>query len=575
MKSFAILIVLSLVSQAVVAADAPAPGTHAHYAVLTADWDGPAPFAAVDIVYGPKEQVRGRECQWWQMELRKENDLKSTPLMAIRVLGSRDPPGDASEPMRVERYVLNVPAAGQVLEYRDVHGGGGLLPGWKDFQTHFFPRRGRFSRRQAGVPETAALLGHTLTLQWVGRNVPWTRWEKTKRLDLDPELLVGTGRNFRDSEGHRLPQTPKRQNYTYVRFTREEYRVMIDAGINLYVVDPEQSTWIRDENVFYHRSAGGNPPLAWPADMYRSNYLGPVMFMDEPAIIMVGDRNVHDTLRYFSDAVNLLEQRVRFRYAGPGSYSAFSLERELQKAGVCFGDMRLEQCDYPAWETIYSTAHYQLEAGLGGIVHEGRYRLAEFDAALAKWDKPRKHTPEQMLRYHYAILRGAARANGKHWGTSIYGQAEEKHSPLAVTLAYAMGARYVWFWTSDHDHHLPWKEQLALTRTLKEHAAKHPRGSIHAGAGGSAESGRSARPTVDTAIVIPWGQFLELGDVWWLRALDKEGKNEYSQRFARLMRRAHAEIHAAMDRNEDYDVVVDTGKPVEGYRKVVRISDEP
>jgi len=32
--------------------------------------------------------------------------------------------------------------------------------------------------------------------------------------------------------------------------------------------------------------------------------------------------------------------------------------------------------------------------------------------------------------------------------------------------------------------------------------------------------------------------------------------------------------HEALDRGEDFDFVIDTGKEITGYRKVVRIGDE-
>jgi hypothetical protein len=341
---------------------------------------------------------------------------------------------------------------------------------------------------------------------------------------------------------------------------------MIDAGINLFTISPDQMPHVSNQPVFFIRAPDGKLPLSWPADFYRSNYLGPVMFMDEPAILLVADKQVHNTLRHFSDATNLLMQRVRSRYHSGTHYSAFSLDRSLRKSGVNLGAMTLIQHDFPAWETLYSTAHYQLAAGLAGIVHEGRYRLDEFDKQVARWtDQPRKHTPEEMLRYHYAFLRGAARANGKHWGMSIYGQADPAISPQAISLAYDSGARYVWFWTSDHGHHMPWPEQLALAKHLKEHATKSPRSSIM----------HMPPKQLDLAITIPHGYFLELGDLWWVRALDKEGKNEASQRYTRLMRRAHAAIHQAMDRREDFDILIDESRPIEGYKRIVRITDEP
>ncbi len=546
------------------ASQPPGPGSHAHFAVLTGEWRVPAPFASVDMVYGPREVVNGTEFVWWQLQARREPDPKSPPMFTLRALTDADPLADGRPPLLFHRYILQFPGTQQVLEYRDIHSGHALLPAWKDFTRYFVPRAARGTHRQNGLPETACYLGHTLTLLWTGSKVPWQTWESVQRLDLDRELLVGTGRSFRDAELKRLPQTPERQNYTYTPFVQDEYKTMIEAGINLFTVGPEQTGWVQDQPVFYIRGVGRNVSLSYPTDLYRSNYLGSVMFMDEPAIIMVGDKLVHNTLRHFADATNLLGQRVRSRYYSGANYSAFSLEQDLKTFGVHFGDMRLEQWDYPAWETMYQTAFYQLEAGLAGVVHEGRYRLDEFDQAIAKWtNPPRKHTAREMLQYHYGILRGAARQTGKHWGTSIYGQADPKLSPLAVTLAYDMGARYVWFWTSDHDHHLPWPEQLELARILKAHAGKNRRNSIY----------HSPAPVLDTAIVIPYGYFLELGNLWWIRALDVEGKNEHSQRFARLMRSTHAQIHQAMDRGDDFDVLIDTDQPVTGYRKLVRVTD--
>jgi len=538
----------------------PVPGTHAHYRVLTAQPDIAPPFHVVDVVYGPREG----KAVWWQLSVRKEDDGKGEPIFRLRALTSRDPLSGGSAPPRIDRYILRIPETGETLEYGDVHTKRALLPAWRSFRTHFVPRRARASREQDGVPETAEYVGHVLTLIYVGHDVPWESWEDAKRLDLDPEILVGTGRNFRDSELRRLPQEPQRQNYTYIPFIESEYPTMIEAGINLFIVSPEQEVWVRGKPVFYLRGAEKDTAARYPADLYRSNYIGPVMFMDEPSIIMVGDKHIHNTLRYFTDAAALITRRVEARYRAAGSYGAYELEKTLQNQGINFGAMRLMQSDYPAWETLYDTAYYQLAGGLAGIVHEGRYRLAPFDRAIERWTgTPKKHTARELLRYHFAFLRGAARSFGKSWGTSIYGQCDPAISPEAVTLAYDMGARYVWFWTSDHDHHMPWPEQLELARTLRDHAKAHPRLSI-----------RAKPPVLDKVIAIPHGYFLSIENLWWVRALDKEGKNEASQRYARLMRRAHEAIEEALAKDEDFDITVDDGRPFDDYRQVVRVSDD-
>jgi hypothetical protein len=465
--------------------------------------------------------------------------------------------------MEFARYILRIPGLNETLEYRDRHTGRALLPGWKDFARWFVPHPAQSTRHQKGWPETCELLGHILMLSSTSTGETWRVWTDVKVLELDRELLVGTGRNVKDKEGQRLPQKPERRDYTYIPFVAEDYRVMLDAGINLYSISPEQERFVRAEPVFYLRQAGGTPPLSYPADLYRANYLGPEMFMDEPSIIMVGDKLIHTTLRHFSDAAALIEKRTRNAYLGERN-GAFALARELRKQGANLGDMELMQWDVPTWETLYETTFYQMKGGGNGIVHEGRYQLAEFDREVARFTgQPRQHTAGELLQYYYAFLRGGTRPFGKFWGTAIYGQCDTNLAPEAVTRAYDMGARYVWFWTSDHDHHVPWLEQLELARILKRHALAHPRPSIYGPA-----------PRIDTAIVIPNGYFLSLEDLWWVRVLDKDGKNEASQKYRRLMQRAFAEVYRCFGRKASFDITVDDGRTIKGYRKVIRVSGE-
>jgi hypothetical protein len=235
----------------------------------------------------------------------------------------------------------------------------------------------------------------------------------------------------------------------------------------------------------------------------------------------------------------------------------------LLDAGVNLGEMRLMQEDYPSWETYYYTAFYQMKGGGMGIVHEGRYQLPEFDAAVERvTGEKRAHTAADLLKYHYAFLRGGGRPFGKFWGTAIYGQCDTNIAPQALTLAYDMGARYFWFWTSDHEHHVPWLEQLEWARTLKSHIQSHPRPSIY-----------SPHAEVDTVIVIPNGYFLSLENLWWVRSLDKEKTNHVSMAYSHLMKTVLAEIHQCLERREDFDVTVDDGHPITGYRRIVRVQE--
>lgn len=535
----------------------------AHYLVLTAQNDKRPDFKSVDIIIGPREADRGKEGQWWQIEARSGVDQTAMPIFELRALTDVSPLSANKPPLKFLRYQLHVPATGEALEYQDEHTHLALLPGWADFQRDFVPHPAAGTQFQDGIPQTVEYLGQVLTLKEISPG-EWPAWKDVRLLMLDRECLVGTSRNFKDAEGHRLPQKPKKQDYTYVRFTQDDYRVMIDAGINLFTLDPTQERWVRDEPVFYIRHPLVKPVINFPTDLFRANYLGPVMFIDEPSIIMVGDTNVHDTLRSFSDAAALIAKRTRATYESDGNYGSWALDKALRQIGFNLGDMKIQQWDYPSWETYFETAHYQFAGGAVGFVNEGRYQLDEFDKQVVAYTGvERKHTPEELLRYHYAFMRGAARRFGGNWGTAIYGQADPAFSDQALTLAYDMGARYLWFWTSDHDHHVPWPEQLELARKIRDHKRSHPRPSIY---------GMSSR--LDELILIPNGCFISLRNLWWVRELDKDRTNEASQKYRRLVQNVFKEVYRCFDRGYEFDIDVDDGRPIKGYRHVVRIKLE-
>jgi len=548
----------------------PLPGTRLSYWVLSTRTEAAPPFAAVDFIYGPKEQGGHADCrpsnhgQWWQLEIRANPEAATPALCVIRGLTAADPLA-RPEPLPFVRYQLRIPETGEALEYVEMHSGSALLPPWVDFERQFIPVAAQASRRPGEFPATCLLLGQVLSLQHVGHDAAWTAWSDVKRLALDRELLVGTGRNFKDVEGRRLPQTGQSRDYSYTNFTAADYRTMLEAGMNLFEVAPEQEQWVRAEPVFYLRSAAGTPPLRYPADLYRANYLGAAMFIDEPASIMTWDKYVVGVLTHFSDAAELIEQRTRAAFESEARYSGRNwLEAQLRDAGVNLGDLRLAQKELPVWETHYDTAFYEMKGGGSGIVHEGRYQLSQFDDLVARLTgEKRPHTTQEMLRWYYAFLRGGSRPFGKFWGTAIYGQCDPVIAPGAFTTAYDMGARYFWFWTSDRGHHVPWPEQLALARALKQYAQGHPRPSIYA-----------ARPKADRVILLPNGYFATYANPAWQRCLDQEGKSEESRKYHRLMGRLVKAVQECSRRGEDFDIAVDDGRPVKGYRRVVKLSAE-
>jgi hypothetical protein len=533
-----------------------------HYHVFSGNCNLPPPFASVDFVYGPAEGRK--DFRWWQMEVRGNTKPGAAPLFVLRALTSGDPLAEKQRPLEFARYQLRIPETGETYEYRDVNTGEALLPDWADFQRSFLPHPASNSGRNSGVAETCELLGQTLSLAEVKiqANEPWSAWDNVKLLDLNREILVGNDRDFKDSEGHRIV-TSKTNDYDYIPLTEEDYRNAIEAGMNIFPVAANHEQWVRSEPVFYLRDATGDPPLRYPADLYRANYLGYVMFVDEPASLILNRRDLRLAARFPSDLSTLIETWTRTSYLSADSYGVWHLDEALRRQGVNLGDMRLTQSDYPTWDTYPDSTFYELKGGVAGIVEEGRFNTTNFDAKVfaatgLKW----QHTPLQLLKFDYAMMRGGTRPFGKFWGTAIYGQCEPAIAPLALTTAYEMGARYFWFWTSDHAHHVPWNEQLGLARALKEYAAQHPRPSIYL-----------PQPKRDAVIAIPNGYFLSLRDFQWNQGDDAE-RREAGEKFQRVLQRAFTAAHQCFDRGEDFDITINDGHRLEGYRRIIKIDDK-
>jgi hypothetical protein len=560
---FAALGIFSIFSPAVSAQPPllPPAGSRLHYLVFSGRCDLPPPFATVDLVYGPGQG--GKNFRWWQLEVRGKTNSDAPPLFMIRALTSADPLVEKQHPMEFARYQLRIPETGETYEYRDSNTGGALLPCWEGFERHFLPYPASHVGRNKGAAETCDFLGQLLSLAHitVQSDEPWSAWDNVKRLDLNREILIGNDREFKDSEGHRLVLTTT-NDYTYVPLTEHDYRAAIEAGMNLFSVAANHETWVRSEPVFYLRDATGEPALRYPADLYRANYLGFVMFVDEPASLVLNRRELRLASRYPSDLSTLFEMWTRASYLSADSYGVWHLEASLRGQGVNLGDMRLTQSDFPTWDSYPESTYYEMKAGVAGIVEEGRFNVTNFDARVLavtglKWNC----TPLQVLKFNYALMRGGTRPFGKFWGTAIYGQCEPAIAPLALTTAYDMGARYFWFWTSDHAHHVPWNEQMSLARTLKEYAAKKSRPSIY-----------RPQPKRDAVIAIQDGYFLSLRDFQWGESKDM-ARREAGEKYRRLLTRALTAVQQCFERGEDFDITINDGHRLEGYRRVIKIDD--
>jgi hypothetical protein len=227
----------------------------------------------------------------------------------------------------------------------------------------------------------------------------------------------------------------------------------------------------------------------------------------------------------------------------------------LEGARIKLEGIELVEPAFPVWEEFYSTACYQLHVPVSGFIHEGRYQHPEAVDLLNdtfRTGLPRR--PETMFLFYFAFLRGAARTFDKEWGTSIYGQADPEVSALGMKMAYDRGVRYIYFWSSDRDHHLPFEEQLALAEALRDHVAENPRGPR-----------RELVRAAEDAIVLPYGftfsisdwQKRRMADLWHRTSFPIQGGSmPDGTPYYSVLRCATEKIEELLDEGKEFDIVV-------------------
>ncbi len=525
------------------------------------------PLDTVTLRVGPMDEIKGKMYRWWQMQCEKTDGGS----FSIRVLSQKVPMINRKDfILDVARYILKE-GEESPLEYVNSEEETALLPLWS-FKYELVPCVTSLSSWEGPFAVHGKLLGQMLVLWEWSAEGEFPSLEGVEILRLDPGLMIGTGRNFRDTLDQRITGS---EDYPYRRFVKEEYEEMIEAGISYFRVDPEQAEWVRRRPVFYEQA--DLKGVRFPEILYRSNYWGAVQFVDEPACYIYGDDDAKKGAKRPSDLAELLRLRVRRTlWIERRHYSSRRLEQLLRDAGFALGSMQVYEPEIPIWETLIQTSFYQIRSQPKGIVHEGRYRLEPFRENLegigsnAEWVEAR-----EMLLFHYAFLRGAARAALKvwsadsdqrelpaaDWGMSIYGQADPEISPLAVTLAYDLGARYIWYWTSDHQHHLPYREQLELTRHLRAHQKAHPR-----------RSRKELLKTASVAIAIPYGYVIDFGPLWASNDFAHDKLNEAGVPYGAVVKAAVKQALSCLKKGDSFDFVVECSDlPARKYERIVHV----
>ncbi|MGB9606588.1 MAG: hypothetical protein ACPL88_12000, partial [Bryobacteraceae bacterium] len=254
---------------------------------------------------------------------------------------------------QVSRYILRE-GSSAAREYRNPVTGGAVLlssGGWE----HLLPKPGaeRF-------PEKVRLLGHSYIRESFP---PEDRVELPADIgvvQLRPDLLVGPAHNFQTRDNRRRWDG---SDYEYVRLMRSDYREMAEAGITCVNADGEQVEWAEELGLFY---SGGGAELPYPELLYRTQYLGPAIFLDEPAV-GTRDHVLRPALARNPGFRKAITPQIAFG-AFEKSYARALREgpptRLMQmlasRTDVDPGDMRFVLPNLFNWDTMVATAAYQL-----------------------------------------------------------------------------------------------------------------------------------------------------------------------------------------------------------------------
>lgn len=466
---------------------------------------------------------------------------------------------------RLAHYVLSE-AGKPVREYRHALTGDPVLPAhglWPELMP-------------AATGPEMMFLGHRYTRQSGGSQTsigapPGTR----QQVELRPDLLIGPASNTRQKDETRRYDG---SDYELIPITRADYARLREAGVSCVAAQGEQSEWADDLGLYYWRGASSLP---YPEMLYRSQYLGEALFLDEPAVVtrdhVLRPRLAREPAFRRSISPQLAFEAFREHFEKARTESPQRMERALAaRPDVSLGSMRVRQQNLYTWETMADTAGWQLSRDSNApdaFVFEppgrvgARRTLPEMDMTYGVQIPPA--APGNLTGILYSFLRGASRATGKQWGVSIYGAVDRADAPYWLTRAYDLGATRFFFWDNYQLAAVPFPEVLALARHLSGHARQHPRPGLE-----------KLRSAAEVLLLLPRGYGLGhvqmgKGSLWGIPELNLERTNAQGVTYRMVMANLFTEIERCLRMGVEFDTRWDLpGLPLSGYREVVRVRED-
>ena len=525
------------------------------------------------VSLGPTETRAAESFQWLELHATKTDGEEFKVWLLANAYPQPALPRNATN---LARYVLQERDA-QPKEYVHRVTQAPVLPSTGAWE-FLWPRPETGEFRDGITASRVTWLGHVYRLDSSDRRKSTAVPPTPRRIELLPDVLVGVPSNTRTRDDRRRYDG---SDYELVRLTRDDYTQMIHAGMNCLRVDPELADWLVDEPVFVWGFGGKD--MSFPECLFRSTWLGPALFLDEPAV-HTRDYVVRPRMAKQPAFRTALSPQVMFReftnlfHETVAQGAPWTLIKGLRtRADVDLGTLNFPQRNLYSWETMIASAAWELSAerdgGPGAIVFEppgrvgARRTLPEMNMAYGC--QIPANNPTYLADLIFGFLRGAARAADKDWGVSIYGGVDQADAPLLLTHAYDLGAKYFFFWDNYRQACVPFGECLALARQLQAHTASHPTRNV-----------QRLKQAAEVAILLPPGYNLGhvhmgRGNLWGLGELNLERTNRLGIIYRAVMGNFFTEIERCLRLGIAFDLLWDLeGLKLSDYREVVRVRED-
>ncbi len=545
------------------------PGLEASYEVQSRDQLPDSNIESVTLQLGVTVENDGKSCQWLSLKGKKA----SGGTFQVWILTSSYPSKDIAEAQSATaRYILQE-GTERPIEFRHSATGEAVLP-FSGAWEYLFPHA--ISQTDSGIfPKSVEYLGFTYSLKQIQEGKPAALPSDPLQIELRADALIGVPHNTKQ-----LDQTRRydESDYELIPLTKDDYEAMITAGMNCLRLNQEDTKRLMNRNVYFWGIGGAD--ILYPEWLYRSNYIGPALFHDEPAVC-TRDHVVRPRFKEKPDTrksvtpQSVLKDFQEYYHHVNAEKAPVALQKGLDaRPDVNPGTMQIRQQNLYSWETMVATAAHQLSEQVDGppaaIVFEPPGRIGTRrtlpEMNMAYGCQIAIDEPTNFIDIIYGFLRGAARLTGKKWGMSVYGSVDRADAPWFMTHAYDVGGQYFFFWDSYKLACVPFNECLKLTTNLRQHIENCPIRDLE-----------QLKKSAEIAILLPPGYTLGhvhmgRGNLWGLGELNLERKNAEGRTYREVMGNFFTEIERALRLGISFDLLWDLkDMDLQGYREVIRV----